>query len=160
MWQNHKAYATCLEFQATHTLDVRVSRYITYKVDLHKANIIASEQLMAHWGGVMRTRRDLPEKSPKNRLKMMRNSGRMFSLISDLLRPMPNSVHNPGRPESTSPTVWANILYNGSNMKSTKVRCEVLEGARLEKRRLLKDRKRRRRMVSNKRVANRELRRL
>ena len=62
-----------------------------------------------------------PLKSPKNRWKTNLNRGRTFIFDSSFVNLMPSSSQSIGSEISTSPTIWANILYMGSKMNSMKL---------------------------------------
>lgn len=69
-----------------------------------------------------------PLKSPRNRLHIRRSNGRMLHFISSLVTRISSSASVSAKVESTSPTTWANSLYNGSRINSTKLRWAELWG--------------------------------
>lgn len=69
-----------------------------------------------------------PLKSPMNRLQIKRNNGRILHFISSFVTRISSSASVSISVESTSPTTWANSLYNGSSINSTKLRWAELCG--------------------------------
>lgn len=69
-----------------------------------------------------------PLTSPRNRFPIKRNNGRILHFISSFVTRISSSANVSSNAASTSPTTWANSLYSGSRINSTKLRWAELCG--------------------------------